>query len=195
MASQDFFRRWSRLKRENDAHAVSTRQPPATRQTSADAVGGRQPGNQPDDRLPTLADVARLTAESDYSKFVAPGVDRTVRRMALKKLFSDPHFNIMDGLDIYIDDYTKADPVSEAMLASLKHAQSVFGRSTESCADKLGEGGLPQDEGGSGRHARHDPASEPFLPSNAAANRSLATDLRERDAMPSPDQSSPKGTA
>ena len=29
----------------------------------------------------------------------------------MKKLFSDPHFNVMDGLDTYIDDYGKPDPI------------------------------------------------------------------------------------
>jgi hypothetical protein len=34
----------------------------------------------------------------------------------------------MDGLDVYIDDYTKPSPVSEAMLASLGHARKLFER-------------------------------------------------------------------
>ena len=37
----------------------------------------------------------------------------------MKKLFADPHFNVMDGLDIYIDDYSKADPIPEAMLRAM----------------------------------------------------------------------------
>jgi hypothetical protein len=76
--------------------------------------------------LPTLDDVAALDANADFSTFVARGVDQAVRRGALKKLFADPHFNVMDGLDVYIDDYTKPSPMSEAMLASLEHAKSVF---------------------------------------------------------------------
>ena len=55
--------------------------------------------------LPTLADVAGLTAESDYSAFTAPGVDDQVRNQALRKLFlSDPHFQQSDGLDVAIDE-------------------------------------------------------------------------------------------
>jgi hypothetical protein len=34
-----------------------------------------------------------------------------VKNAAFKKLFADPHFNVMDGLDIYIDDYSKPDPL------------------------------------------------------------------------------------
>lgn len=76
--------------------------------------------------LPTLEDVAQLTRDSDYSRFVSGGTDKTVRRAALKKLFSDPHFNAMDGLDIYIDDYNKFTPLTPTMLAGLKHTQSMF---------------------------------------------------------------------
>ena len=71
-----------------------------------------------------MDDVARLTRNSDFSRFVAPGVDESVKRAALKKLFTDPHFNVMDGLDIYIDDYNIASPLSEAELR--KMAQSEF---------------------------------------------------------------------
>ena len=42
-----------------------------------------------------------------------------------EKLFGDPHFNVMDGLDIYIDDYTKEDPIPPAMLRALNQARSL----------------------------------------------------------------------
>jgi Protein of unknown function (DUF3306) len=73
---------------------------------------------------PTLADVAALTKESDFSRFVTAGVDDNVKRAALKKLFADPHFNLMDGLDTYIDDYNTPNPIPAAMLRQM--AQSKF---------------------------------------------------------------------
>jgi hypothetical protein len=73
---------------------------------------------------PTLADVATLTRESDYSRFVAPEVDGAVKNAALKKLFGDPRFNVMDGLDVYIDDYSKPDPLPASMLRQM--AQAAF---------------------------------------------------------------------
>jgi hypothetical protein len=73
--------------------------------------------------LPTLEDVALLTRESDYSRFVAPGVDGGVRNAAMKKLFTDPHFNVMDGLDTYIDDYGKPDPIPESMLRMMRQSK------------------------------------------------------------------------
>ncbi|MBP6251265.1 MAG: DUF3306 domain-containing protein [Rubrivivax sp.] len=73
---------------------------------------------------PTWDDVAGLTKESDYTRFVAGDVDPGLRNAAMKKLFSDPHFNVMDGLDTYIDDYGKPDPLPPGMLREL--AQSHF---------------------------------------------------------------------
>ncbi len=108
-----FLRRWSRLK--------------AREQQQAPQPVAPAPAAEPPAVLPTLEDVARLQGDASFARFVAPGVDATVRRLALKKLFADPHFNAMDGLDIYIGDYNKADPIPAAMMAALKHARSVFG--------------------------------------------------------------------
>ena len=83
---------------------------------------GRVPAVEPI-ALPTLEDVALLTRSSDYSRFVQPGVDSNVKNAALKKLFSDPHYNVMDGLDTYIDDYSKPDPIPIAMLRQMNQAK------------------------------------------------------------------------
>lgn len=78
----------------------------------------------PSPAAPTMADVQALTRESDFSRFVSPGVDGEVKNAALKKLFSDPHFNVMDGLDTYIDDYSKPDPLPLSSVR--KMAQAAF---------------------------------------------------------------------
>ncbi|GCL61120.1 DUF3306 domain-containing protein [Pseudaquabacterium pictum] len=74
---------------------------------------------------PTLADVALLTRDSDYTRFVAPGVDTGVKNAALKQLFTDPHFNLMDGLDTYIDDYGIPDPLPAGMLRQMVQSQAL----------------------------------------------------------------------
>ena len=38
-------------------------------------------------------------------------------------LFRSPHFNVMDGLDIYIDDYSIFEPIPEAMLRKMTSAK------------------------------------------------------------------------
>ena len=68
------------------------------------------------EQMPTFEDVLKLTKDSDYSAYVKPGIDPGVQQAALQKLFSDPRYNVMDGLDIYIDDYSKPDPLPTGML-------------------------------------------------------------------------------
>jgi hypothetical protein len=68
---------------------------------------------------PTLDEVALLGRESDYTRFVARGVTPEVKNAALKKLFADPRFNVMDGLDTYIDDYGKPDPLPASWLRQM----------------------------------------------------------------------------
>ena len=71
----------------------------------------------------TLDDVRLLTKDSDFKPFMARGVGPGVRNAAMKKLFADPHFNVMDRLDIYIDDYSKPDPIPAAMMRQLASAK------------------------------------------------------------------------
>ena len=73
----------------------------------------------------TLDDVALLTRESNSAGFVARGVAPDVKNAALKKLFTDPHFNVMDGLDTYIDDYNKPDPLPAGMLRQMVQSKML----------------------------------------------------------------------
>lgn len=100
------------------AHDERMRAPAPFSSEAADAGPPEAKGPPP----PTLADVAMLTRESDYARFVAPEVSGEVRNAALKKLFTDPHFNVMDGLDTYIDDYNTPDPLPASMLRKMAQA-------------------------------------------------------------------------
>jgi Protein of unknown function (DUF3306) len=71
----------------------------------------------------TLADTVALTKDSDYAPFMAKAVSPEVKNAAMKKLFADPHFNVMDGLDTYIDDYSKPDPLPLSMLRQMASAK------------------------------------------------------------------------
>ena len=82
--------------------------------------GGSTAAHEP---APTLEDARALTPESDFRRFVAGDVPADVKNTALKKLFADPRFNVQDGLDVYIDDYSKPDPIPPAMLKKLASAQ------------------------------------------------------------------------
>lgn len=130
----NFFSRWSRRKvqvRSGEplpAEPVVPLRPAAATPVAVvapPAVAEPAPAEKAEEAPPalTLDDVARLTPESDYSSFVARGVPSNVRNAAVKKLFTDPHFNVMDGLDIYIDDYSKPSPLSAIDMAKMVGAQ------------------------------------------------------------------------
>jgi len=109
-SAEEFMSRWSRRKQQ-----AREEQPVPLPQSSADAGPA-----------PELPSVEELGMDSDYRDFFHPKVKEAVRRTALKKLFSDPHFNIMDGLDTYIDDYSINEPIPAEMLAGLKQAQNIL---------------------------------------------------------------------
>ena len=102
-----FLSRWSRLKQQQPAEKQAEVAPaPAA--------------------APPLPSVDQLTPQSDFSGFMHPKVEDALRRVALKKLFSDPHFNIPDPYEAYSGDWTGGEPISEAMLASLEQMKSLL---------------------------------------------------------------------
>ena len=116
-----FLSRWSRRKAEVRSGALPTAPVP---EPLAVVVAPPAPAVEPQPGpaappAPTMDDVAQLTHDADFSRFMAPAVDGDVKNAALKKLFTDPHFNVMDGLDTYIDDYGKPDPIPESMLRQM----------------------------------------------------------------------------
>ena len=132
-APNGFLARWARRKNEVRSGVAVVAEVPAQMPALVPApavvvVAAPLPTAAPAEPVsaappPTLADVALLTRESDYSRFVTPGIDEGVKQAALKKLFTDPHFNVMDGLDTYIDDYGKPDPIPLAMLRQMNQSK------------------------------------------------------------------------
>ncbi len=132
----NFFSRWSRRKVQERAGVALPPEAPATAPVvpvvpaaavavppQAAPAKAETPEGDAAPPLPTLEDTQALTPASDFSRFVARGVSPEVRNAAVKKLFADPHFNVMDGLDIYIDDYSKPSPLSAADMAKMVSAQ------------------------------------------------------------------------
>lgn len=149
-----FLHRWSRRKieaREGTAELpveqhADVERPAADAESDPSAAepllvstdqGGRDSVPVTDEAEPaplTLEDVQALTRDSDFSPFVTRNVSPEVKNAALKKLFSDPHYNVMDGLDIYIDDYSNMAPLPAPMLRRMAsaHALKMFDTLTES---------------------------------------------------------------
>lgn len=115
MAAEDkeaFLSRWSRLKLDQ----------------AREAPLPQKPEESP---VPVLPPVEGLTPESDFAPFMHPKVADALRRVALKKLFADPHFNVPDPYEAYAGDWTGGDPISEELLKTLNQARTVLFREEE----------------------------------------------------------------
>jgi hypothetical protein len=113
--------RWSRRKL---AAALETAPPAASSPTAASpSPTVASPTAAVPASAVELPPVESLTFDSDFTAFLKPGIDPAVKRAALKQLFRDPRFNVMDGLDTYIDDYTKAEPISQDLLARIEEVR------------------------------------------------------------------------
>jgi hypothetical protein len=116
-------KRWSarKLAAAKEARVASPSEvPPAAVQPTA------EPATDPTSVAPALPPVESLTFESDFTAFMKPDVDESLKRLALKKLLHDPRFNVMDGLDTYIDDYSKPDPIDPDVVKQLMQARYIF---------------------------------------------------------------------
>ena len=153
-ADQPFLARWSQRKLE------AREAPPAAVPADEDV----------DAPMPELPPVDELTPQSDFSAFMHPKVNADVRRAALRKLFSDPHFNVMDGLDTYVADYSQPDPLPPGMLAGLRQAQNILAWAKET------------PEQTAARFAPSSPATE--LPEQGQSVQLISTDTALQQTSP-----------
>lgn len=151
---EPFVSRWSRRKLEAKEDALAGVAQAA--ESPAAAAAAPLPSVRQQPAAGTVADIS-----PEYREFFDPKVDEKLRRTALKKLFSDPHFNVMDGLDTYIDDYSKPDPIPAAMLRQLNQAKDLLLFDEE----KKSDAGAGAETGA----AREQVAASPAVPAEVSA--------------------------
>jgi hypothetical protein len=140
-----FLGRWSKRKldvKQGRAVEAEPDVPPALPSPQPSPVSGRGREEIAVEAAPeppplTLDDVKALTGESDFARFVAPDVAPEVKNAAMRKLFADPRYNVMDGMDVYIDDYSQPDPIPPDMLRKMASASvlKLFDEEEEDAAD------------------------------------------------------------
>ncbi|MEM7378241.1 MAG: DUF3306 domain-containing protein [Pseudomonadota bacterium] len=128
--SAGFVARWSRRKhatRESDAEAQSPIDTPASHAVdpTPNPVADALPESgaavaAPEAERPPLPDLDALGADSDYTGFLHPDVDKAVRKAALRKLFALPQFGVRDGLDDYDDDFTVFEPLGDTVTSDMR---------------------------------------------------------------------------
>jgi len=140
--ADSFLSRWSKRKAGKEDDLVE--QPKETAQTPAPIPADVE--TKPPASLEDVEKIDRFAP--DFSAFMKPDVDPAVQQAALKKMFTDPHFNIMDGLDIYIDDYSKPDPLPPGMLERMVQSDMLnLFRKTEDASNTKEEQSVEQAAG------------------------------------------------
>lgn len=144
-----FLSRWSRRKLDKDrvpvpsasaAAASPASEAPAPGDAQAAAAAQTPSAGTPDAPPPEtlLPPVEGLTPDSDFTPFMRPEVDAGLKSAALKRLFKDPRFNVMDGLDTYVDDYSVADPIPDAMMKTMYQAREhLWSEEEKALADAI----------------------------------------------------------
>jgi len=123
-----FLDRWSRLKREK-APEPAAEKPLGEVETKA----------RSEQAPPALPPIEELKPDSDYTPFMAANVDGGTRRAALKRLFSDAHYNVADPFEAYSEDYTGGDPIPAEMLKTLNQARRLLFDEPEKTAQSSGQ--------------------------------------------------------
>jgi len=116
-SAKNFLKRWSRRKRAAEAHAPEAAEPPnrerivtdATKPPRAAAQGNAAPPAFDPTSLPPIESIS---ATSDISAFLAPGVPDELTRAALRRVWTtDPAIRDFIGLAENQGDFTKPDGV------------------------------------------------------------------------------------
>lgn len=112
---EPFLSRFNRLKSEA--------RHPASEAGSAAATAEREEAEPLTDA--DMPPVESLGPESDFTGFLSPGVSEDLRRLALRKLFHAPQFNVVDGLDDYDEDFTQFTALGSIITADMRHAMET----------------------------------------------------------------------
>jgi hypothetical protein len=126
--------RWSRLKRAAATESANVVQPPpALTSVRAELVEAPPMPDQGNDSVgqaalanAELPPLSTISLTEDFTPFMQAKVPQALKQQALKALFKEPHFNVMDGLDIYIDDYTVFEPISPEVMATLSSWKAIM---------------------------------------------------------------------
>ncbi len=105
---EGFLARWSRRKLQPEAEEEVL---PVESEAAAEPA-------LTDNDMPPLES---LTGESEFSGFLSPGVSEELRRLALRKLFHTPLFNLTDGLDDYDEDFTSFVRLGDLITCDMRH--------------------------------------------------------------------------
>jgi hypothetical protein len=127
--------RWSRRKRaarQKQAPVASREAPPSLATEASEAPAESARSKLSDADMPPLES---LGENSDYSGFFSARVSEELRRLALRKLFHLPAFNVRDGLDDYDEDFTQFAKLGNVITHEMQRGLQLASRQFEQAGD------------------------------------------------------------
>ena len=110
--SESLLHRWSKQKAEateEELQSTDVQDQETESETDSDteatASAEIEQTDQEEEAPIELPPIESLSEDSDYSPFMSPEVDEKLKKLALRKLFKSPVFNVVDGLNDYDDDF------------------------------------------------------------------------------------------
>ncbi len=118
-------RRWSKRKAESSQEQEKFARQEAVKPKPAEEPESKVEEEQPETEAKEieLPPLESLGPESDYSVFMLEGVDDQIKKLALRKLFKSPFFNVLDGLNDYDEDFTNFEPLGDIITSDMKFHQ------------------------------------------------------------------------
>ncbi|MGF1759825.1 DUF3306 domain-containing protein [Photobacterium sagamiensis] len=151
----DFIQRWS--SRKLDAKEGKTVEPEVLTQqdtlSDAEAVitqksdleqnGSIENDLTPDGNPMTLADVANVSFASGAASFLKTGVEKSVKKAALRKLFHSDEFNYISDMDDHTEDFSNIPPLDPSVVKQLRGWVNEAVEKVGNLAEKLSDESVP----------------------------------------------------
>ena len=151
----DFLQRWS--SRKLDANEGKTVEPEVLTQqdtlSDAEAViiqksdleenGSIENDLTPDGNPMTLADVANVSFESGAASFLKTGVEKSVKKAALRKLFHSDEFNYISDMDDHTEDFSNIPPLDPSVVKQLRGWVNEVVEKVEEITEKMSDESAP----------------------------------------------------
>jgi hypothetical protein len=156
---EPFFSRWARLKKESREAVPAVKAdvpelpaecaPEPGDDADSQAMAAPEVTQRPAEEPPELPPLESLTAESDFGAFMHPGVDSALRRAALRKMFSNPIYAVVDELDPFRADFAAFTPLGSTITSDMKfHAERLLREQLEKAAESAESDGTAVPETG-----------------------------------------------
>lgn len=133
--------------------------------------------------------IETLDEKSDLSPFFSPEVSAELRRLALRKIFHLPVYNIRDGLNDYDEDYTVFEPLGDVITADMRHMQEVAEKRRLQLAEAQAQQQAAMENEAGGVLPGQDEAADENAADENAADKEHDNEAHDNDSESQPSDS------